>query len=434
MQYLWTQGVDMPRFPSLEGDCQTDVLVIGGGMAGILCAHMLQEAGADYLLVEGERIGGGVTKGTTAVLTAQHDTLYADLIQKFGRQTAKGYLDANLWAVEHFRHMARFFACDLEDKPSVMYTQHNPKRLEEEARAVQSLGFEAAFESKTPLPFEVAGAVIYPAMAQFHPLKLMAGVSRRLHIREKTFVRRLEGTRAYTDKGIIRANKVIVATHFPFVNRHGGYYMKLFQMRSFVLALEGAPDIGCTAVDSGENGFYLRNYGGLLLVGGGDQRTGKIKQGYGFEAVRAFVRDCFPGALEKMAWATQDCISLDGVPYIGPYSPAMPGVYVASGFNEWGMTSSMVAARMLTDMAMGKPSPFAGVFSPQRSMLRTQLFVNLGATVANFAIPTPRRCPHLGCALRWNKAEHSWDCPCHGSRFDENGRLVDNPAMRDSHV
>ncbi len=432
MDFLWTQGLTPPAFPALDGDRNTDVLVIGGGMAGVLCALHLQQAGVDSILVEGKQLGSGVTKGTTAVLTAQHDTLYQELIQRFGAEKAALYLQANLRAVAHFRALSQHISCDFEEKPSLMYTQGDKTQLEQEAAAVRSLGFDAAFITKTPLPFPVAGAVRYPGMAQFHPLKFLYQAAAGLSIYENTFVRRLEGTTAFTEHGTIHAKKVIIATHFPFVNRHGLYFAKLYQRRSYVIALENAPDLGCTIADAAESGVYLRNYHGLLLVGGGDHRTGQ--QGDGFSAPRAFAARYFPGARQKYYWANQDCVSLDGAPYIGPYSSALPDVFVAAGFNLWGMTSSMLAAEILTDMALGKENRFAPAFRPDRRMYGAQLFANMGTTLLDFVSPTAKRCPHMGCALRWNPEEHSWDCPCHGSRFDAHGGLLDNPARRDAHV
>lgn len=428
MDFLWTKDINLPHFPSFDGDISTDVLVIGGGMAGVLCAMMLSDAGVDSILLEAKQIGRGITMGTTAVLSAQHDTPYSTLIKKFGEDKARGYLKANLRAVEKFRSLSRTIDCDFEDKPSLMYTRGDVTTLRREARAVRALGFQAEFIAKPNLPFETQGAVKYPGMGQFHPLKFLAGAAQGLTIFENTFVERLEGTVAFTKSGRITAKKVIVATHFPFINRWGLYFAKLYQKRSFVLALENAPELDCTAVSTAPDNMYFRNYNNLLLVGGGDHRTGK--KGGGFDAVRAFVRQWFPYATEKYTWATQDCMSLDGVPYIGRYSLAAPNVFVATGFNEWGMTSSMAAASILTDMAMGRENRYSAVFSPDRSMLRPQLFLNLGTTIINLATPTAKRCSHMGCALKWNSAEHTWDCPCHGSRFEENGHLIDNPAMK----
>ena len=127
-------------------------------------------------------------------------------------------------------------------------------------------------------------------------------------------------------------------------------------------------------------------------------------------------------------WATQDCMSLDGVPYIGRYSAKTPNLYVATGFNKWGMTNAMAAASLLTDLVLGRDDPYTDLFSPSRSILRPQLAVNSLEAVANLMTPTKPRCPHLGCALKYNPAEHSRDCPCHGSRFTSDGKLIDNPS------
>lgn len=432
MDFLWTKEISLPGFDALHGDADTDVLIIGGGMAGILCALSLRDAGVNYMLVEGGRIGGGITKGTTAVLTAQHDTLYQYLTKKLGAENAARYLHANLRAVERFRALSAHIPCDFEERPSVMYSLHDRELMQREAETVRALGFGAEFTTETPLPFSVDGAVRYPGMAQFHPLKFLSGAAKGLCIFENTFVQKLSGTTAITERGRIRAKKVIVATHYPFINAHGLYFVKLYQQRSHVIALECAPELGCTIEDAAENGVYLRNYNGLLLIGGGDHRTGK--QGAAFSAPRAFAKRYFPQATEKYAWSNQDCVSLDGAPYIGAYSPGLPDVFVASGFNLWGMTSSMVAAEILTDLVLGRENEFAPAFAPGRSILTGQLFANLGATLLDFVTPTAKRCSHLGCALKWNALEHSWDCPCHGSRFDAHGRLIDSPAMKDSRV
>jgi hypothetical protein len=136
----------------------------------------------------------------------------------------------------------------------------------------------------------------------------------------------------------------------------------------------------------------------------------------------------YPNAREVTAWATQDCISLDKMPYIGNYGKGANRLFVASGFNKWGMTGAMVSAQILADMLLGRVSEFEDVFTPQRSIVSPQLFINGFESVSNLLRPTAPRCPHLGCALKWNKQEHSWDCSCHGSRFDSNGELLNGPA------
>ena len=432
VESIWEKAERKTSDRVLKKNLDTDILVIGGGMAGILCAHKLQDAGKQVVLVEAEHIGSGITARTTAVLTAQHDYLYQDMAKDFGDETASAYLHANLDAVAEFRAMSKTYPCDFETLPSIQYTANDPGRLEREVETLKRLGFAAHFQQKTPLGVLAAGAVVYPDMGQFHPLKFLTGAAEGLEIYEDTRVLDLEGTTAKLENGEIRAKQVIVATHFPFVNRRGLYFMKLYQNRSYVLALENAPNPGATMAELEGLGLYFRPYGDLLLMGGGDHRTGKA--GGGFAYLRSLARKWFPESKERFAWANQDCMTLDGLPYVGAYAPNMQGVYVATGFNAWGMTNSMVAANLLTDMVLGMENPLEQMLSPNRSLFHKQLWCNLGATVADFAIPTKKRCPHLGCALRWNPQEHSWDCPCHGSRFTKDGKLLDTPAQKDAQL
>lgn len=220
-----------------------------------------------------------------------------------------------------------------------------------------------------------------------------------------------------------------MATHFPFLNKYGAYFLKLYQSRSYVLALENAGEINGMYIDEADTGLSFRNYKNFLLIGGGGHRTGKT--GGGFQKVRQKAAELYPGSREAYAWAAQDCMSLDGLPYIGKYSRWKQDFYVASGFQKWGMTGAMVSAMVLSDMVQEKKNPWSGIFSPQRSIWTPQLFINGWEAAENLLTFSEKRCPHLGCALKWNSAEHTWDCPCHGSRFEEDGTLIDNPATGD---
>lgn len=428
MASLWEETWKPPVFPPLDGDTDTDVLIIGGGMAGILCAYRLHQAGVPYLLAEAETIGSGTTKNTTAKLTSQHGLIYERLIRLFGTERAKQYLTANQEALETYRELCRGIRCGFEEKDAYVYSRNDRKKLERELAALEKLGFHAEYAEQLPLPFPVAGAVKFPHQAQFHPLEFLAAIAKDLHICEHTPVQELVGM-AITPRGRITAKKIIVTTHFPFLNKHGSYFLKLYQHRSYVIALEHAQNVDGMYVDEAQKGMSFRNYGSQLLVGGGDHRTGK--QGGGWRELREFAKRYYPKAVETAHWAAQDCMSLDGVPYIGPYSASTDHLYVASGFNKWGMTSSMVAARILSDLVQEKENPYGDVFSPSRTILRPQLVVNGLEAAAGLLTPTARRCPHLGCALKWNPQEHSWDCPCHGSRFTKDGALIDNPATGD---
>lgn len=413
----------------LDHTIHTDVLVIGGGMAGLLCAHQMRQAGISCVLVEADTLCGGITQNTTAKITAQHGLLYHSLMRRFGAERAQLYLQANQAALAQYRHLAQGVDCDFERKDAFVYSLDGRKKLEQELSVLQRLGCPADFQETLPLPFPVAGAVRFPNQAQFHPLKFAAAIAKELTVYEHTRVRELTPQGAKTDRGLITAKEIVVATHFPFLNKHGSYFLKQYQHRSYVLALENAPDVGGMYVDEAQTGMSFRNYQNLLLVGGGDHRTGK--QGGNWQELEAFARRHYPDARVVCRWAAQDCMTLDGVPYIGRYSKRTPHLYVATGFNKWGMTSAMVSAMLLTDLVLGRQTPYAEVFSPSRSMLRPQLAVNGLEAAAHLLTPSQKRCPHLGCALKWNEQERSWDCPCHGSRFSEEGTLLDNPATGD---
>jgi glycine/D-amino acid oxidase-like deaminating enzyme len=380
------------------------------------------------MLVEAKTIGDGVTKNTTAKITSQHGMIYSDLIKAAGEEKASMYLKANQWALEKFGALCQNIDCNFEEKSAFVYTLTDYHKVERELHALESLNFPAFFVQKLPLPIEVAGAIEFEKQAQFHPLKFLGGIAKDLQIHENTFVHLIDGHTALTNRGRIKAKKIIVATHFPFMNQYGNYFIKLYQHRSYVIALENAVNVEGMYVDEAQNGMSFRNYQNLLFIGGGDHRTGK--KGGKWQELRTFAKYHYPEAKEVYAWATQDCMSLDNIPYIGPYAKSTPDIFVATGFNKWGMTSAMVAARILTDLLSGKKNDFADVYTTRRSIIKPQLFVNGLEATLNIITPTKKRCPHLGCALKWNAEEQSWDCPCHGSRFSADGRLLDNPALK----
>lgn len=432
MDSLWKETTPAPAFSTMSGSMKTDVLIIGGGMAGLLCAHMLRKAGVDCMLVEAAKICDGVTGDTTSKITLQHGLIYDKLIRQFGYEKAQMYLQAQEKACTEYERLCRNIACDYEKQDSYVYSINDRTKIANEITALNRLGCKAHFSRAEQLPFSTAGAVRVKDQAQFHPLKFAYEIAKGLPIYENTKVIELMPGKVLTNRGQINCRKIIVTTHFPIWNKHGSYFLKLYQHRSYVLALEGAQKFDGMYVDENKKGLSFRHYGNLLLLGGGSHRTGK--QGGNWRELEEFARKYYPSAHVVAKWATQDCMSLDGVPYIGQYSKNTPDLYVATGFNKWGMTSSMVSAMILSDLVQGKPNEYAQVFSPSRSILCPQLAVNGFESVVGLLTPTVPRCPHLGCALKYNKAEHSWDCPCHGSRFTESGKLINNPATDDKRM
>lgn len=429
MLSIWNTDVDFPKYQELKGEIRTQVAIIGGGIAGLLCAYKLKLKGVDCVVLEADRICKGVTQNTTAKITSQHGLVYDKLIRNFGIEKAQMYLKSNEDALHEFEKLSKNIPCDFETKDNYVYSTNSMKKLEDEIHAVVRLGFSADFVEEIPVPISIVGAVKFNDQAQYNPLEFLMGISKNLQIYENTKVIEIQGNKAKTFNGTVMADYFIVATHFPFMNKYGGYFIKLYQERSYVIALEDGVQIDGMYVDEAKKGMSFRNYKNYLLIGGGDHRTGK--QGGNYTELRTFAKMHYPFCKEQFNWATQDCMSLDSVPYIGRYSEKIPNVLVATGFNKWGMTSSLVSANLLCDIILNKKNDYEELYTPSRSIITPQLAINLFESTLGILTPSLKRCPHLGCALKWNSAEHTWDCPCHGSRFTENGKLIENPATDD---
>ncbi len=432
MKSLWVNEFKDTKFKPLSADLKTDVLIVGGGMAGILCAYELKNAGIDCVLVEADRICHGVTGNTTAKITLQHGLIYNNIINKYGIETASKYLKTQELALNKYNELCKNIECDWETKDAYVYSTNNRKEIESEIKAYERLGYNAEFVERLDIPVNTVGAVKIKNQAQFNPLKFCYFITNGIKIFEDTKVLEFFNGGVVTNRGKIYAEKIIVATHFPIINKHGAYFIKMYQHRSYVLALKNAPLPNGMFVDADIKGLSFRTYKDILLLGGGSHKTGK--KGGNWKELVEFSKINYPKTSEVARWATQDCMTLDSIPYIGNYSKNTPNLYVATGFNKWGMTSSMVSALILSDLIQNKQNDYADAFSPDRSVLHPQLLKNSVETVFNLLTPTVPRCPHLGCALKYNKYEHSWDCPCHGSRFSEDGKVLENPATSDKNL
>ena len=432
MNSIWTEKVIKPHFEPFACDFETDVLIVGGGLTGILCAYMLNKSGIDYTLIEAKEICSGITKNTTAKITVQHGLVYDKIIKKYGIKAAQKYYKVNNNALTHYLELCQEFDFDFETKDSFVYSLSNKEKIEKEIIAYKTIGVNADFLEKTPLPFKVSGAVRLKNQGQIHPLQFLYKISQNLKIKENTKLINLTPEYAETNSGKIHFKKAIIATHFPILNKHGYYFLKMYQHRSYVIALENAQNVDGMYVDEDLKGLSFRNYGDLLLLGGGSHRTGK--KGGAWAELEQFAKNHYPNSKIVSKWATQDCMTLDGLPYIGNYSKNTPNLFVATGYNKWGFTTAMAAAEILCDLVQEKQNEFADIFSPSRTILHPQLAINGVEAFLNIITPTTPRCPHLGCALKYNKYEHTWDCPCHGSRFTKDGELIDGPATDDKTI
>ncbi len=417
--------MSLSSFKKLQNDIKTDVLIIGGGLTGILTAYFLSQKGVDYVLVEQNKICQKTTANTTAKITYQHGLCYHKIMKSSGFEAARLYYEANKSALDTYGEICRRIDCDYKIEDNFVYSV-DVKKLEQELSAMKQLEISAQYRRDLPLPLSTAGAVGVKNQARFNPLKFVSGIAKDLNIYENTKVTELIGTTAVTNRGLINAKRIVVATHFPIINKHGGFFLKLYQHRSYVIALENAQKISGMYVDDDKKGFSFRSYGDLLLLGGGGHKTGKY--GGNYHEIERFYKTHYPDARERCRWAAQDCMSLDSMPYIGRYFSGTDKLFVATGFNKWGMTGAMVAAELLSDMLTDRENKFIPLFNPSRSILKPQLIINGAEAVKGLLTFGKKRCPHLGCALKWNAAEHSFDCPCHGSRFDADGTLLDGPA------
>ncbi len=464
--------------PLLDRNLEVEVAVVGGGMAGLCTAFLLQESGHEVVVIEADRVGMGVSLNTTAKITSQHNVFYHKLIMNFGHKKALEYAKTNEAAIGMYRKIITKLGidCDFTEDVAYVYSTSKIDTIKEEVEAAKQLGIEATFETETSLPFKIEGAVCFKNQAHFHPVKFMREIAKRLTIYEESRVTKLvSDDTLYVDvKGKeyqVKAKKIVIATHYPFINMPSYFFARMHQERSYVIALK-APQMLDYGMYIGEDssGYSFRKQGDYILLGGESHRTGTQLEKEHFSKLIQAANNWYPNAPIEYQWATQDCVTIDEIPYIGPVKEDS-NVYVATGFKKWGMTSSMVAA-MLIRQDIEKGYDFANsVYSPQRFKLQASkknLIDDLTTSVTRYTlqkIMIPKdtfediqnghggivryhghkigvykdeegniygvsvKCPHLGCLLAWNQEEKTWDCPCHGSRFDYKGQLINNPAQ-----
>lgn len=413
--------------------------VIGGGMAGILCAWCLKESGVDTVVLEAETIGSGQTGRTTAKITSQHGRIYSRLAETLGMETAIRYAHASQAAIDQYERLinSEGIQCGFQRLPSYLYTEceEGMKKLEQERSAAVRAGIPASIVFDTGLPFPVKMALRYENQAQFDPIAFLYGLSDSLKICQHTRVLQVKGHEIRTSRGIVKAEHIVFAAHFPFPRWPGFYSSRMHQERSYVLALETEKwNLGGMYYGIDPDGLSFRNAGELVLMGGMGHRTGEgaALDPYGTLEKRA-------GSIWKefrirASWSAQDCMTLDSLPYIGVFSRRRPYWLVATGFGKWGMTNSMAAAMAIRDAVTGRSMAEWDLFSPQRKTFSASyknFLKETGHSMKNLIAPGGPRCPHMGCRLQWNPAERTWDCPCHGSRFRENGELLDGPSKKD---
>ena len=447
MKSLWSETVQFQEREALVADLRAKNVVIGAGMAGLLIAYLLQEKGEEVIILEANQIASGQTKNTTAKITSQHGSIYQEMITKTDEERARGYAQANENAIGEYERIItkEGIQCHFQRLPSFLYSvrEDGIKILKREAVAAKALGIAAEYvsgEQIRELPFSVMGAVRFDNQAQFHPLEFIEGIIEKLTIYEHTKVLEVDEHFVITNHGVVVADNVIFATHYPFPIVPGYYFLRQHQSRSYVIALEGndIPEkLSGMYYGIDREGLSFRCANGRLVLGGGSHRTGKAGNAKaGICYLRTQAKMYYPNSKEIAHWAAQDCMPHDKIPFIGRFSAKREHWYVATGFQKWGMSTAMVAAMVISDMIAQRENPYIHVFTPQRLLwkagikgLLLDLWESFKGLVKGAFVTKKKRCPHMGCALSWNKQEQTWDCSCHGSRFEKDGTIIDNPAQ-----
>lgn len=494
-QPYWIASTTSTDYPALNEDINVDIVIIGGGITGISCAYLLKKEGLNIAILEADRIAQGTTGHTTAKITSQHEIIYSKIKSQMGAELAKQYADANESAIHEIKRVAEEnnIDCDYISQSAFVYTQQEEyiKKISDEVKAASELGIKASYVEDIPFSIPIKAAVRFDNQAQFHPRKYLLPLAKNIYdngvqiFEQSRVVDIEEDSNGQGRKYIIitahghkvTAGKVVIASHYPFYNKHGMYFTRIYPERSYVIAIKASEKYpGGMYINAEEPARSLRyqdsDNGQLILVGGDHHKTGQGEDtATHYEALIDFANDIFTVEDIPFRWSTQDCMTLDGLPYVGHYTSNTPDFYIATGFAKWGMTNSMASAMILRDLIVKGESPWQDVYNPSRKTIiaSAKNFIVENANVAGQLIDgklsaisedmdvkpgegkvvkidgkragvymdeqgslhlVNTTCTHMGCELNWNSAERSWDCPCHGSRFSYGGDIIEGPAVK----
>lgn len=486
----WLDSTPDTSYPVLKEDIDTDILIVGAGLAGLSCAYILHKEGFKVTVLEADRICQGASAHTTAKITSQHGLIYKKVVSSLGEGLARQYAEANERAIYEIGKIIEEnkIDCDYISQPAYVFTQEDKyiRDIEDEVDIATKLGIKASYVEDLPLSLPIKAAVKFDSQAQFHPRKYLLSlaqiIEKRVQIFEKSRAVDIEEERGryivITEGGHkVKANKVIIASQYPFYNKHGIYFTRLYPKRSYILGIYAREKYpGGMYVNAEDPTRSLRQQntkdGELILVVGSNHTTGQSPDTkVHYEELEEFAKKIFTVENIPYRWSTQDYDTPDGIPYIGPFTSNTPNLYVATGFQKWGMTNSMVSAMIIRDLIVKGESPWQDVYNPSRKNIISSAknFIVENLKVAEHLIdgkltPLPREidlnpgeakvvkiegerigaykdeegkvhlvnttCTHMGCELNWNSAEKSWDCPCHGSRFTYTGEIIEGPAVK----
>ncbi|MBB6695663.1 FAD-dependent oxidoreductase [Cohnella xylanilytica] len=488
----WLATASMPSYGKLEEDLSTEVAVIGGGIAGITTACLLAREGKRVVLATADKLLNGTTGYTTAKLTAQHDLIYDEYIGHFGEEKARLYYEANMEGLEFVRRLVSEAGidCDFAEEDAWIYTNSGSKleAVEKEYEAYKRLGIPGSLEKSIPLTVPARLAVVMRGQARFHPVPYLRHLTEEFvrlggRIFEDTTIDKVEEngdtvTVTSADGRTITCGDAVSCSHFPIPDS-GFYFARLHCESSYAIAVRAPGELPRGMYISAEKpnrSVRTITYGGekLLLLGGESHKVGQKEPGFvHYEALEDFAKKEFGATDIVYRWSAQDFEATDKLPYIGHVSEGKKHIYVATGFRKWGMTTSVVAARLLTDLILGRDNRYAELYSPSRfhadpdvgTLAKENLNVagqlisgklewvrrkpeDLGPDEGGHVRVNGRKagayrspegelfvvdttCRHMGCEVAWNDGDRTWDCPCHGSRYTFRGEVIEGPAKKD---
>jgi glycine/D-amino acid oxidase-like deaminating enzyme/nitrite reductase/ring-hydroxylating ferredoxin subunit len=482
----WEKSAARRSYPSLGSNLDCDVAVVGAGIVGVSAAHQLCRDGARVALLEARRIGAGATGYTTAKVSSLHGLTYAKLESSIGAEVSRTYGEANQAGLATIAKLVSDLGidCDFRRKRNFTYTESEERRrsIEDERGATERAGLPASLAKVDELPFPVAAAVSVADQAEFHPLKYLhalaaAAAAEGSEIHEGTRVVGVDQgdpCKLRTDRGVtIRSSHVVVATHLPILDR-GLFFARTHPERSYVLLarLRGPVPQGMYLSDESPS-HSLRavptDDGELLMIGGESHKAAQSDPAERYAALERWARERFDVASIEHRWATQDNMPADTLPFVGRLWPLSERVLTATGLRKWGIAMGTSAAGILGDLVAGRKNRWADTFTPMRvhpkagatsfvkenaNVARRFFFDRIkaresaeglspgegrvtGSGLGQRAVyrddsgtlhTLSARCTHLGCIVRFNRPERTWDCPCHGSRFDATGEVIEGPA------
>lgn len=458
MNSYWNESEEERKYPKLTQDVSADVAIIGGGLTGIQTAYLLSNRGLKVTVLEKDKLCCGTSGGSTGKITSQHGLLYKYLKNLNGKEYAKKYYEANEQAKENIIKIINKekIECNLERKSAYVFTEveKEVQNIKQEVECTNKLDIPSEFVSKIELPIDIYGAIKFENQAQFDPVKYVYGLTKSIiknggEIYENSKVlETVEDDGRYniiTKEGSVRAKHLVIATRYPIIRFPGYYFMKMYQSTSYAILVD-------THTDLELDGYYINQETpvlsfrtvksgnkNLLLAIGYDYKTGTEIVGNPFEYLKARIKNMYPNSEVLKSWTAEDCISLDKIPYIGDFSDIMDNCYVATGFNKWGITSSNIGAKIITDKILGNKNEYEDIFESSRlGIIKNKDEVMNMIKEAGEGIflerikgkPTPT-CTHLGCKLSWNPLEEVWECSCHGSKFSKRGFVIEGPAIKD---